>query len=167
MKKITESNLQAAFAGESQAHMKYLHYAQKAQEEGYESVARLFRAVAFAEQAHAGNHFKAMGYLGSTEENLEDAIKGENFEVEEMYPAYDVVAKLQEERGAERSIHWALEAEKVHAGLYAQARQAVDAGKDLQLGDIYICSVCGWTVVGIPPEKCPLCGSPQRVFVKF
>ncbi len=167
MKKMTESNLQAAFAGESQAHMKYLHYAQKAQEEGYENIARLFRAVAFAEQAHAGNHFKTMGYLGSTRENLEDAIQGENFEVEEMYPAYDAVAKVQDERNAERVIHWALEAEKVHAGLYAQAKQAVDSGKDLPLADIYICSVCGWTVTGTPPDKCPLCGSPQKAFVKF
>ena len=167
MRKMTESNLQAAFAGESQAHMKYLHFARKAEEEGFKNVARLFRAVAFAEEAHAGNHFKTLGYLGSTSENLQDAMNGENFEVEEMYPAYDAVAKLQDEKNAVRVIHWALEAEKVHAGLYAQAKQAVDSGKDVELGDIYICSVCGWTVVGEPPEKCPLCGSAQKVFVKF
>lgn len=105
MRKMTEDSLRAAFAGESQAHMRYLIFAQKAEEEGYPNIARLFMTISFAEQVHATNHFKAFGDLGSSGENLNAAIDGETFEVEEMYPAYDAIAKLQQERGAQTSIH--------------------------------------------------------------
>lgn len=164
MRKMTEESLKAAFAGESQAHMRYLIFAQKAEEEGLPDLARLFKAIAFAEQVHATNHFKAMGQLGSSSENLEVAIGGETFEVEEMYPAYDAIARLQGEKEAQRSIHYALEAEKIHAAYYRQAKQGVDAGKDLEIGQIYICSICGYTGEGEPPDRCPICGASREKF---
>ncbi|MCL4458762.1 MAG: rubrerythrin family protein [Chloroflexi bacterium] len=167
MRKMTEENLKAAFAGESQAHMKYLIFADRAEKEGHANVARLFRAIAYAEQVHATNHFKELGQLGATPANLGAAIAGETFEVEEMYPAYNEVARLQEERGAQRSTHYALEAEKIHARLYTEARQAVEGGRDIQIGDVFICDVCGHTVVGEPPEKCPICGAPRNRYKKF
>jgi len=167
MKKMTEQSLWAAFAGESQAHMKYLIFAKKAEREGLVNVARLFRAVAFAEQIHATNHFRNLGGIGETGENLGEAMAGENFEVEEMYPAYDAVAKLQGEKGAERSIHYALEAEKIHEAMFGQARGTVISGKDPTLGDIYICPVCGYTCEGTPPERCPVCNAPSSSFKKF
>ena len=105
MKKMTEENLKAAFAGESQAHMKYLVFADKAEQEGKLNTARLFKAIAYAEQVHATNHLKALGNVKSTSENLDTAIGGETFEVEEMYPAYNAVAELQNEKGAKRA--WA------------------------------------------------------------
>jgi len=164
---MTEQNLRDAFAGESQAHMRYLIFANKAEEEGKPNVARLFRAVAFAEQVHATNHFKTLGNLGETVENLQAAIDGENFEVEEMYPAYDSVAKLQDEKGAIRSVHYAIEAEKIHAAMYTEARQTVKEGKDADLGDIFICPVCGYTVEGEPPGTCPVCGVKKEKFITF
>ena len=167
MRKMTEESLKAAFAGESQAHMRYLIFAQKAEEEGFPDLARLFKAIAFAEQVHATNHFKAMGQLGSSSENLEVAIDGETFEVEEMYPAYDAIARLQGEKEAQRSIHYALEAEKIHAAYYRQAKQGVDAGKDLEIGQIYICSICGYTGEGEPPDRCPICGASREKFQTF
>jgi rubrerythrin len=167
MRKMTEESLKAAFAGESQAHMRYLIFAHKAEEEGFPNLARLFRAIAFAEQVHATNHFKAMGQLGSSSDNLEVAIAGETFEVEEMYPAYDAIARLQEEKEAQRSIHYALEAEKIHAAYYRQAKQGVDAGKDLEIGQVYICSVCGYTGEGEPPDRCPICGASREKFQTF
>ncbi len=168
MRKMTEKNLWEAFAGESQAHAKYLAFAEVAEREGYPNVARLFRAIAYAEQVHAANHLRELKGIGSTSENLQSAIDGENFEVHEMYPAYDAVAKLQEEKGAQRTIHFALEAEKIHAALYQKAKQSVDAGKDPQLGNIYICPVCGYTHVGDDlPEKCPVCGVSSDKFKKF
>jgi len=167
MRKMTEESLKAAFAGESQAHMRYLIFAQKAEEEGFPDLARLFKAIAFAEQVHATNHFKAMGQLGSSSENLEVAIGGETFEVEEMYPAYDAIARLQGEKEAQRSIHYALEAEKIHAAYYRQAKQGVDAGKDLEIGQIYICSICGYTGEGEPPDRCPICGASREKFQTF
>ena len=167
MRKMTESNILAAFAGESQAHMKYLIFARKAESEGYHNIARLFRSVAYAELVHASNHFKALGNLGETSENLEAAIGGETFEVDEMYPAYDAVAKLQGEKEAQRSIHYALEAEKIHAAMYQEAKQSVEAGKDFEIGKIHICDVCGYTGEGEPPDRCPICGAPVDKFSSF
>lgn len=167
MKLMTKDNLQAAFAGESQAHMKYLIFADQAEEEGFSDVARLFRAIAFAEQVHATNHFRTLGKIGQTAENLQAGIDGETYEVNEMYPAFRAVAELQEEKGANRSMTWALEAEKVHAGMYEQARQAVLSGKDAEVGEIHICEICGWTVEGEPPERCPICGAKKEKFRRF
>lgn len=167
MRKMTKANLEAAFAGESQAHMKYVIFANEAEKEGFPQVARLFRAIAYAEQVHATNHLRALGGVGESPANLQVAIDGETFEVEEMYPAYKAVAELQEEKGAVRSTHYALEAEKVHAGMYQKARQAVLAGKDVEVGDIYICDVCGWTLEGEAPDRCPICGAPRDKFRKF
>ncbi len=167
MHKMTKANLEAAFAGESQAHMKYLIFADRAEREGFPNVARLFRAIAFAEQVHATNHFRTLGKLGQTAENLQAGIDGETYEVDEMYPAFRAVADLQEEPKANRTMTWALEAEKVHAGMYEQARQAVLSGKDAEVGDVYICEACGWTVEGEPPDRCPICGAKREAFRKF
>lgn len=167
MHKMTEENLKAAFAGESQAHMKYLNFAQRAENEGKPNVARLFRAVSLAEQYHASGHLRVLGGVGGTGENLAAAIGGETFEVDEMYPAYLAAANEQGEKQAQRSMTWALEAEKVHADLYARAKGAVDAGQDVALGKVYVCGVCGWTGEGEPPDKCPLCGAASAKFVTF
>lgn len=167
MRKMTEDNLRAAFAGESQAHMKYLIFADEAEKEGRVNTARLFRAVAHAERIHATNHLKALGDLGVSLENLGSAIGGENFEVEEMYPAYDVVARLQEEKGAIRSIKLAFEAEKVHAGLFERAKQAEESGTDVSLDTIHVCEECGWTVDGEAPDNCPLCGAKKERFKAY
>jgi len=167
MYKMTQANSEAAFAGESQAHMKYLIFAARAEQEGFPEVARLFRAISYAEQVHATNHFKTLGNLGQTASNLESAIAGETYEVHEMYPAFEAVSKLQEEKSATRSNQWALAAEKVHAGMYEQARQAVLAGDDTRVGTVHVCSVCGWTLEGEAPDKCPLCGARKEKFIKF
>lgn len=164
---MTEDNLKVAFAGESQAHMRYLIFAQKAEEEGRPNLARLFRAISYAEQVHATNHFKALGDLNESAANLQMAIDGEIYEVEEMYPAFNAVAKLQNEKSAEQSTNFAWQAEKVHAGMYQEAQQAVDSGKDADVGDVYICGVCGWTVEGEAPDSCPICGAPKDKFRKF
>ncbi len=170
MRKMTEKALQEAFAGESMAHMKYLAFAEKAESEGRKNLARLFRAIAYAEQVHATNHARNLGILETTAENLKTAIEGETFEVEEMYPAYDAVAELQGESEAKRSIYFAIEAEKIHADLYKKALEEIDKGEkeDVSVEEpIYICPVCGYTHVGTPPEKCPVCGLPSEKFKKF
>lgn len=159
MRKMTKSNVQAAFAGEGQAHVRYLIFADKAEKEGFPNVSRLFRAFSFAEQMHATNHLKDLKGIGSTAENLQTAVDGETYEVEEMYPAFKAVAELQGEKGAVRSISWALEAEKVHFELYDQAKSAVASGEDADIGALYICELCGWTGSGEKPDKCPLCGA--------
>lgn len=167
MREMTKANLLNAFAGESQAHMKYLIYADQAEKEGKPKVANLFRAIAYAEQVHATNHFKALGLIGDTVANLGDGIAGENYEVNEMYPAYDVVADLQKEETAKRSIHYALEAEKIHEDLYRDAQAVVQAGNDIDIEKVYICPVCGHTAPNNAPDKCPVCGVPKERYKEF
>lgn len=167
MRKMTEDSLKAAFAGESQAHMRYLIFAEVAEKEGRPNLARLFRAIADAEKVHATNHLNALSLVKESSSNLQVGIDGENYEIEEMYPAYNAIAELQNESGAKRSIHYALEAEKIHSALYQKAKQSVDSGKDIEIGDIYICQVCGHTVDGSAPDRCPICGATKDKFKKF
>jgi rubrerythrin len=147
--------------------MRYLVFADVAEREGLHNTARLFRAASYSEQLHATAHLRALGGVGTTEQNLKAAFGGENFEVTEMYPAYMEVAKLQEEKVALNSMTRALEAEKVHAKLYSQAQQALEMKKDLELKDVFVCQVCGFTMEGVAPERCPLCNTPSSRFTKF
>ena len=167
MGEMTRRFLRDAFAGESQAHMRYLIFADKAENEGFPNVARLFRAIAYAEFVHAKNHLNELGEIGKTADNLAAAVEGETFEVEEMYPAYQEVAKLQGEPSAQRSFGLALKAEEIHAELYEKAREAVLKGQDADIGKVYVCPMCGYTAVGETPEKCPICGCPGEKFVEF
>lgn len=167
MKKMTEQNLKDAFAGESQAHIKYLAFAERAERDGLASVARLFRAASFAEQIHATAHLRTLNGIGATAENLTAAIGGETFEFEEMYSAYVAVAKAQEEPKAERSFQRAMDAEKVHAALYSRAKEAVGQGHDAGIGPVVVCGACGYTAEGEAPDVCPLCGAKKERFVKF
>lgn len=167
MRKMTEESLKSAFAGESQAHMKYTIFAEIAEQEGRPNLARLFRAIADAEKVHATNHLRALSGIKGSTDNIQVCIDGENFEVQEMYPAYNAIAELQSEPEAKRSIHFALEAEKIHSAMYQKAKQSVESGNDVEIGDIYICQVCGHTVEGSAPDRCPICGAPREKFKKF
>lgn len=167
MKKITESTVKEALAGESQAHLRYRYYAEKARQENLPNIARLFEAASFSEQVHALNHLNVLEGEGQTADNLVKAHGGENFEIEEMYPAYIAVAREQGEKKAATYHQFALAAEKVHAALYARAKQAVSQGRDLDLPALHICSVCGFTMEGEAPERCPVCGAPRNKFVDF
>jgi rubrerythrin len=164
---MTADNLKAAFAGESQAHMRYLAFASRAEREGRANVARLFRAISYAEEVHATNHLRELGLIGGTADNLAAAIGGENFEVDEMYPAYIAVAQLQEEKGGQRSMQWAMEAERLHAQFYAAALKAVEAGQDADVAKVTVCPACGYTVLGHAPDKCPVCGAAGKLFRNF
>ena len=181
MRDMTAANLRSSFSGESMAHMRYLRWADKAEEEGYPNVARLFRAVSLAERIHAINHFNELknetgdflvtaagGFgVGTTSDNLQGAIDGETFEINEMYPAYLAVAEIQGEKGAVRSMNFALSAEKIHAAMYQEAKQAVDEDRDKKLGPIRICGICGYTVEGPIPDRCPICGASKGKFASF
>ncbi|MEW6002958.1 MAG: rubrerythrin family protein [Nitrospirota bacterium] len=160
----TEKNLQEAFAGESQANRKYLAFAMKAEEDGYKQIAKLFRAAAEAETVHATNHLRALGGIKSTRENLEAAISGETYEFQSMYPQMIEDAKSENNKKAEQSFRYANEVEKIHAGLYRKALENLGNNPEV---DYYVCQVCGNTVEGEPPDKCPICGSPKKMFKKI
>jgi rubrerythrin len=138
----SEKNLKEAFAGESQANRKYLAFAQKADREGYAQVAKLFRAAAEAETVHAHTHLRAMKGVGSTADNLKEAIGGETYEFQSMYPPMIETAKEEGDKAAERSFTYANDVEKVHAALYQKALDNLDSLEEV---DYYVCSVCGYT----------------------
>lgn len=165
MKTMTTKNLQDAFAGESQAHMKYMIFADQAEREGLANTARLFRAASYSEQMHATAHLRALGGVNASPQNLEAALGGENFEIDEMYPTYTAVANLQGEKAAVASMDRAFQAEKVHSKLYARAKESADGKKDLDLATIFVCETCGFTIEGAAPDKCPVCNGTR--FRKF
>jgi len=181
MHEITAANLRNAYGGESMAHMRYRTWGDKAEQDGFPNTARLFRAITFAEQIHANNHFRelkdqvgaflcasgAIFGLGGTSQNLQGGIDGETFEVNEMYPTYLETAKFQGEKGAQQSFYYALSAEKTHAALFQKAKTAVDSGKDVKLGPVQVCTVCGFTHEGDAPDKCPICGAKKEKFRTF
>uniref|UniRef100_C6E1R9 Rubrerythrin n=1 Tax=Geobacter sp. (strain M21) TaxID=443144 RepID=C6E1R9_GEOSM len=160
----TKENLAEAFAGESQANRKYLAFAKKAEADGLPQVAKLFRAAAHAETVHAHAHLRAMGGIRSTADNLKEAVEGEGFEFQKMYPPFLEQAKAEGDRAAENSFKFALAVEEVHHGLYQQALAAVEGGKDLADRPVYVCEVCGNTVYDAAPEKCEVCLVPKERF---
>jgi rubrerythrin len=136
---ITAANLRNAHGGESMAHMRYQIWGDKAYQDGYRNIARLFGAIA-----------------------------SKTYEIMEMYPTYLETVKYQMENGAQLSFHYALSAEKTHAALFQKAKQALDsAKKDIDLGPIQICKVCVWTIEGDIPDKCPICEASREKFQTF
>ncbi len=160
----TDKNLKDAFAGESQANRKYLAFAKKADQEGYISIAKLFRASAEAETVHAHNHLNALGAIKSTAENLQEGIDGETFEYESMYPPMLEEAQKEGRKDAERSFQFALESEKVHADLYKDALSNIDNKEEV---DYYLCPVCGYIVKKQTPDNCPICNAKGSLFIKY
>jgi len=159
----TQENLNEAFAGESQANQKYRAFAKKAEQDGFGSIAKLFRLTAEAERIHAEGHLKALDGVGSTAENLQAAINGETHEFSDMYPPM-LKQAIADGHKAKRMFAYAVEAEEVHAKLYKMALEAVVQGKDL-IADFYLCPVCGYIEVGKPEKSCPVCGTKPEKFV--
>jgi rubrerythrin len=158
-------DLKEAFAGESQANQKYRAFAARAERDGFPNVARLFRTTAEAERIHAEGHLHALDGVGSTADNLKAAIDGETYEFTEMYPPM-LRHAVEAGHKAKRMFGYAVEAEAVHAKLYALALEAVRQGKDLSETKFYLCPVCGHIEFGEPPESCPICGAKASRFVQ-
>ncbi len=172
------ADLQYAFNGESNASAKYAVYSKKAKEDGYLAAAALFAAASHAESIHAKRHaavLKAAGveakakigtYVGKEiVEMLKDAIAGETEEFTSMYPGFIQDAQVCDYKQAITSFEGAMEAEKVHAKLYTEALNNLEAWKADR--SFFVCPVCGWTEEDHAPEKCPLCGVPASKFEEF
>lgn len=178
---MTAEFLRSAYGGESMAHMRYLQWADAADKEGLPTIARLFRAVAYAEQVHAHNHFNVLGGdvadtavtagavfgVKDTAENLRGGIMGEDHEIDQMYPVYYETAKFQGEKDAMRTFNFALQAEKQHAEVFKLAKEAASAKKDMNFENMYVCPVCGYTVADEAPGSCPICGVAKEKYVTF
>ncbi len=154
-------DLKEAFAGESQANRRYLAFAEKADRDGYPQVARLFRAAAEAETVHALNHLRALKAIQATAENLKEALAGEVAEFQQMYPRMIADSQAEGHKDAERTFTFANEVEKVHAALF---KKALETMEKKELVDIFVCSVCGYTVEGEAPDNCPICKAVKKLF---
>ena len=156
-------HLMEAFAGESQASRKYVTYAKKAEEEGKINAAKLFKAASEAETIHAKRHLEVAGKVLSTAENLQDAVNGETYEFESMYPEFLKAAEEEGNKEAIRTFTYAMEAEKVHAKLYKEALENIDNNEEVFY---YLCPICG-NIEKSVPEKCSICGASGSKFIKF
>jgi len=163
----TEANLREAFAGESQANRRYLFFADKADKEGLPQVARLFRAAAEAETVHAYNHFNTMTGIGTSIDNLSAAVIGEHQEFTRMYPAMINQAIEDENKRAQTSFEWADAVEKIHYDHFQGMLKAVKEKQAIKNEPYFVCPVCGNTVLGKAPDKCPICGTPGNKFKKI
>ncbi|MCX6273138.1 MAG: rubrerythrin family protein [Bacteroidetes bacterium] len=178
----TIENLKVAFKGESNASAKYAAYAQKAREEGFPAIAVLFTAASEAEKIHAGNHAKVLEKLGvkpeevkpefqvlTTKENLQDAITGEGYEMETMYPGFLTVAEEEKANDAKTSFTFALDTEKKHHSFYVSAMAALEGGTLSSLPvAYYVCPKCGNTFdEANVKDPCDFCQTPKDKFKKF
>jgi len=162
----TADNLKAAFAGESQANRKYTAFARKAEADGFPQIAKLFRAAGEAETVHAHSHLRVMKGVGKTDENLQVAIDGEGYEFQKMYPEFIAEAEKEGNKAAVLSFKGAMAAEQIHYKLYSEALTSFKAGKDILQVTYQVCQICGHTVVGGAPDRCPVCNAPKDRFVE-
>jgi len=162
----TNDNLKAAFAGESQANRKYLAFAKKADQDGFPQVAKLFRAAAEAETVHAHTHLRVLAGVQETTINLEEAVSGEAHEFQSMYPEFVAEAESEGNQAATMTFKNALAVEEIHHGLYVQALESVNAGQDLAAAPVWVCQICGNTVIGDCPDQCSVCKAPKERFTE-
>lgn len=168
----------AAHNGESNAHARYLAFAEKADAEGYTQVASLFRAAASAEKVHADEHARVITKLGgsaeakietpnvkSTRENLEAALQGERYERDTMYPDFLRIARTEGHKEAVRALNFAKTAENEHAKFYAEALADLESWKG-SARTFYVCTVCGYTTTTMPENKCVSCFQPKDKYIK-
>jgi len=163
----TEENIKAAFAGESQARNKYTYFAEKAREEGYHYIAKIFEETALNEMNHAKDHFKLLNGIGTTAENLEAAMSGENYETVEMYPQFAEEAEAEGNTEAAVLFKMIGKIEAHHRERYEKLLEMVKNGTVFKREEPikWKCSVCGFTVEGTePPPKCPACKNPREFY---
>ena len=163
----TEKNLQAAFAGESQARSKYTYFASVAKKQGYEQIAALFLKTADNEKEHAKLWFKELEGIGSTAENLLSAAEGENYEWTDMYAGFAETAEKEGFPELAAKFRLVAEIEKHHEERYRALLKNVETAKVFEKSEVKVweCRNCGHIVVGTSaPEICPACAHPQSYF---
>lgn len=178
----TIENLKAGIKGETTASARYAAFAQKAREEGNDTIAKLFDAASKSESIHAVNHTKVLEELGekmeaftpefevkTTAENLQAAMEGESYEVSTMYPQFIADAQAEKVEKAVRSFTWATDTEKKHQQFYGKALEALKLNSEKTLSFEYaVCPVCGNTYeMATLDEKCAFCMTPREKFIRI
>ena len=163
----TEKNLEAAFAGESQARNKYSYFASAAKKEGFEQISALFQKTADNEKEHAKMWFKELGGIGSTAQNLGAAADGENYEWTDMYQGFAETAEAEGFPELAEKFRMVAEIERHHEERYRALLKNVEAQQVFEKSEVKVweCRNCGHIVVGTKaPEVCPVCNHPQSYF---
>ncbi len=162
----TRRNLYESFVGEAKAHRRLLAFARKAEEEGYPDVARLFRAVAYAEGIHADMALRLLGeaVVRDTEMNLQASFERESTVSEVTYPRFIQEAEEEGERAAALVFSRARDAEEAHAVLY---KGAIGCMLREEPCGYHVCEVCGYVVEGEPPDECPVCAAKRERFTRI
>ena len=156
--------MQDSFSGEARANRKYKAFAKIADKEDYEGVAKLYRAAAAAEGIHAKNYMKLLGVLGTTKENLESSVEGEDYEFTTMYPKFIAAAKKEGNLDAAQKLEWAFKVEQKHYNYFKQDLAEIKQGKKPADVDYYVCKVCGNTLAQKPTGNCDVCGASKDQF---
>jgi rubrerythrin len=179
--KLTIQNMKNAFKGETTANAKYAAFSKKAEEEGYPEIAMLFKAASGAEQIHANNHkvvLQRMGEeiptvtpeyeVGSTMENLKNAIEGESYEFNTMYPNFIKDANAAGNYMAQISLTYAYKVEQKHRDFYKTALKALENGNVSSLPSVYyLCPTCGNTYATTAPARCEISMTDSKLFIKI
>lgn len=163
----TEKNLQAAFAGESQARNKYTYFASVAKKEGYEQMSEIFLKTAENEKEHAKMWFKELEGIGNTAENLKEAAEGENYEWTDMYAGFAETAEKEGFTELAQKFRLVAAIEKTHEERYRALLKNIELAEVFAKSEVQIweCRNCGHIVVGTnAPEVCPTCNHPQSYF---
>lgn len=178
--KLTIQNMHNAYKGETTAHFKYAAYSAKAKEEGHPEIALLFKAASGAELIHANNHKVVLQRMGesipeitpeftvsSTSENLKEAIEGESYEFNTMYPEFITNANKAGNYMAQISLTYAYKVEQKHRDFYIDALKQLEAGTDDQLATIYyLCPTCGNTYATTAPSRCEISMTDSKLFIQ-
>lgn len=162
----TDENLRTAFRGESLAYMRYMAFANQAEDESHVGIARIFRTAAKAERVHALNQLAALGWVPSTEENLEESLEGERDECTKFYPQYIEAAREEKRSEAATSFRWVGQVEKTHKEMFEDALEKLKSDEEVPEKEYYVCMNCGYPEEGAPPKSCPVCGAPKSMFEK-
>jgi len=177
---LTIKNMQAAYKGETTAHFKYAAYSKKAEDEGHPEIALLFKAASGAEKIHANNHKVVLLRMGetipeitpeftvnSTSENLKEAIEGESYEFNTMYPEFIKNANAAGNYMAQISLTYAYKVEQKHRDFYIDALAQLEAGTDNTLAKIYyLCPTCGNTYATTAPSRCEISMTDSKLFIQ-
>lgn len=159
----TEENLHKAFVGEAKATLRLQGFAEKADQEGYPQMARLFRAISAAERIHALKHLRLLRVIESTEDNLKKSFESETKISENVYPEFIRTAEEEEKEAARISFSHARDAESFHAKRYKGAIDHMVGGSETTY---FVCQICGYVADGRAPENCPICNAPREKFLQ-
>jgi rubrerythrin len=160
----TDEALYQAYTGEAKASLRLKVFADKAEEEGYLQIAKLFRVIALSEEIHGARALQVMGKVKGTEENLAASFESETKVAEVAYDQFVKQAEAEGNMAAVLHFSQSKDVEEVHAKLYKEAMSHVMEERETTY---YVCTVCGYVSDGILPEECPVCGAMKEQFTKF